>query len=128
MFISTLSYGSCPNYVTFQETRPFSSSNSAVFVLNMSSVTGGLCIRVVVTHQSQPNRPLKILEQQLTLNSCAIDSINSVASSGVTVEFSLAETSGEVPHGTIATFKALTCGDRLVGAARTCNMLQWSVE
>ena len=126
-FISILSYGSCPNYVTFQETQIFSSSSTAVFVLNMSGVTGDLCIRVIVAHQSQPDHPLKILEQQLALNSCSIDSINSVASSGVTVEFSLAERSGEVPHGTIATFKALTCGDRLVGAElATCYNGVWN--
>ena len=96
-------------------------------MLNISGVIGGLCIWVVVTHQSQPNCPLKILEQQLTLNSCSIDSINSVASSGVTVEFSLAERSGEVPHGTTATFKALTCGDRLVGAEHvTCYDGVWN--
>ena len=113
-FISTLSYGSSPDYV-IQHSQAFSSSGTAVFVL--SNVTGDLWIRVVVAHQSQTNRPLNTLEQQLTFNSCLIAPITSVASSGVSVEFSLAESSGLVPHGTIATFKPLSvCTDQLVGA------------
>ena len=128
-FTSTLSYGSCPN-VTFQETQPFSSSGTAVFMVNLSAVTGDLlCIRVVVSHQSQPSRPLNTLERQLTLSSCSVAPINSVASSSVAVELSLAESSGEVPHGTIATFKSLSvCNyDRLVGAEHaTCFNGVWS--
>ena len=101
---------------------------TAVFVLNLSSVTGNLCIRVVVAHQSLPNRPLNTLEQQLTFRSCPIAPINSVASCSVSVEFSLAESSGQVPHGTIATFKPLSvCTDQLVGAERaTCFNGVWS--
>ena len=128
-FTSTLSYGSCPNYATFQETQPFSSSGTAVFMVNLSAVTGDLlCIRVVVSHQSQPNRPLNTLERQLTLSSCPVAPINSVASSSVTVEFSLAQSSGEVPHGTVATFKPLSvCTDRLVGTEHaTCFNGEWS--
>ena len=127
-FVSTLSYGSCPDYVTLQDSQPFSSSGTAVFVLNLSSVTGELCIRVVVAHQSQPDRPLNTLEQQLTFRSCPVAPINSVASSSVSVEFSLAESSGQVPHGTIATFKPLSvCTDRLVGAEHAiCFNGVWS--
>ena len=69
-FMSTLSYGSCPDRTTFQESKPFSNSNTALFELDVNSVTGVLCIRVEVTHQSQPNRPLNTLEQQLTFDSC----------------------------------------------------------
>ena len=87
-FTSTLSYGSCPNSVTFQETQTFSSSSTAVFMVNLSAVTGDLlCIRVVVSHQSQPNRPLNTLERQFTLSSCPVAPINSVTSSSVAVEF-----------------------------------------
>ena len=128
-FISTLSYGSCPDDLTIQESQAFSSGGTAVFVLNLSSVTGDVCIRVVVAHQSQPNRPLNTIERQLNLSSCSTDSINSVASSSVSVEFSLAhESSGQVPHGTIATFKPLSvCTDRLVGAEHaTCFNGVWS--
>ena len=128
-FTSTLSYGSCPNIVTFQETQTFSSSSTAVFMVNLTAVTGDqLCIRVEVSHQSQPNRPLNTFEQQLTLSSCPVAPINSVASSSVAVEFSLAESSGEVPHGTIATFKPLSvCTDRLVGTEdATCVNGEWS--
>jgi hypothetical protein len=128
-FISTLLYGSCPNSVTFQESQAFSSSSTAVFVLNLSSVTGdSVCIRVEVTHQSQPNRPLNTLEQQLTFSSCSVALVNSVASCSVTVEFSLAESSGQVPHGTIATFKPLSaCTDRLVGAENSkCSNGDWT--
>jgi hypothetical protein len=129
MFISTLSYGSCRNSVTFQESQTISSSGTAVFVLNLSSVTGdSVCIRIEVAHQSQPNRPLSTLERQLTFSSCSVAPINSVASCSVTVEFSLAESSGQVPHGTIATFKPLSaCTDRLVGAEHaTCFNGVWS--
>ena len=125
-FISTLSYGSSRDYV-IQHSQAFNSSGTAVFVL--SNVTGYLWIRVVVAHQSQPNRPLNTLERQLNLSSCSTDSINSVASSSVSVEFSLAhESSGQVPHGTIATFKPLSvCTDRLVGAEHaTCFNGVWS--
>ena len=113
-FISTLSYGSSPDYV-IQHSQAFCSSGTAVFVL--SNVTGYLpWIRVVVAHQSQPNRPLNTLEQQLAFNSCLIAPITSVASSSVSVEFSLVESSGRVPHGTIATFKPRSvCTDQLVG-------------
>ena len=99
-----------------------------MLVLNLSSVTGELCIRVVVAHQSQPNRPLNTLERQLAFRSCPVASINSVASCSVSVEFSLAESSGQVPHGTIATFKPLSLGtDRLVGAEyATCFNGVWS--
>jgi hypothetical protein len=127
--VSTLSYGSCPNSVTFQESQTFSSSGTAVFVLNLSSVTGdSVCIRIGVAHQSQPNRPLNTLDRQLTFSSCPITPVNSVASSSVTVEFSLAEGSGQVPHGTIATFKPLSvCTDRLMGAEHaTCFNGVWS--
>ena len=99
-------------------------------MVNLSAVTGDLlCIRVIVTHQSQPNRPLNTLERQLTLSSCPVASINSVASSSVAVEFSLAENSGEVSHGTIATFKPPSvCNyDRLVGTEHaTCFNGEWS--
>ena len=116
------------DYVTFQEIQAFSSSGTAVFVLDLSSVTGELCIRVAVAHQSQLNRPLNTLERQLTFRSCPVAPINSVASSSVSVEFSLVETSGQVPHGTIATFKPLSvCTDRLVGAEHaTCFNGVWS--
>ena len=118
-FMSTLSYGSCPDHTTFQESKPFSNSNTALFELDVNSVTGVLCIQVEVTHQSQPNRLLNTLEQQLSLKSCSMASNTSVASCSVTVEFSLA---GRVPHGTIATFKPLSnCTDRLVGTEHaTC--------
>ena len=128
-FISTLLYyGSCrcPDYV-IQHSQAFSSNGTAVFVL--SSVSGDVVyIRVVVAHQSQPNRPLNTLEQQLTFNSCAIAPITSVASSSVSVEFSLAESSGQVPHGTIATFMPLSvCTDRLVGAEHSrCSNGVWT--
>ena len=127
-FISTLLYGSCPDYVTFQESQAFSSSGTAVFVLDLSSVTGELCIRVAVAHQSRPNRPLNTLERQLTFRSCPVAPINSVASCSVSVEFSLAESSGQVPHGTTATFMPLSvCTDRLVGAEHaTCFNGVWS--
>jgi hypothetical protein len=128
-FVSTLLYGPCPSSVTFQESQTFSSSGTAIFVLNLSSVTGdSVCIRVEVAHQSQPNQPLNTLERQLTFSSCPITPVNSVASSSVTVEFSLAESSGQAPHGTIATFKPLSvCSDRLVGAEHaTCFNGVWS--
>ena len=46
----------------------------------------------------------------------------------MSVELSLAESSGQVPHGTIATFKPLSvCTDRLVGAEHaTCFNGVWS--
>ena len=128
-FTTTLSYGSCPNSVTFQKTQTFSSSGTAVFMVNLSAVTGNLlCIRVVVSHQSQPNRPLNTLERQLTLSLCPVAPINSVASSSVAVEFSFSESSGEVPHGTIATFQPLSvCTDQLVGTEHsTCVNGEWS--
>ena len=72
-FISALSYGSCPDYVAFQERQAFSSSSTAVFVLNLNSATGDqLCIQVEVSHQSQPNHILNTLERQLTFRSCPI--------------------------------------------------------
>ena len=125
-FISTLSYGSCPDYV-IQHSQAFNSSGTAVFVL--SNVTGYLWIQVVVAHQSQPNHPLNTLEWQLTFNSCPIAPITSVASSSVSVEFQpLAESSVQVPHGTIATFKPLSvCTDRLVGAEHSrCSNGAWT--
>ena len=126
-FMSTLSYGSCPNHVTFQESQTFSSSGTAVFELDLSSVTGDLCIRAIVAHQSQPNLPLNTFEQKLVFSPCLIAPINSVAGSSVTVEFSSAESSGLVPHGTTAIFKPLMCADRLVGAEHSkCFNGQWS--
>ena len=127
-FMSTLSYGSCPNYVTFHESQTFSSSGTAVFELDLSSVTGDLCIRARVAHQSQPNSPLNTFEQKLAFSPCLIAPINSVAGSSVTVELSSAESSGLVPHGTTATFKPVNmCGDRLVGVEHaTCFNGVWS--
>ena len=116
-YVVSLSYGSCRDEFVFEESQAFSSSGTAVFILNLSSVTGDVYIWVVVAHQSQPNHPLNTLERQLNLSSCSTDPINSVASCSVSVELSLAESSGQVPHGTIATFKPLSvCTDRLVGA------------
>ena len=104
-FVSTLLYGSCPDYVTFQESQALSSSGT---VLNSSSMIVVVCIQVVVAHQSQLNHPLNTLERQLTFRSYPVAPINSIASFRVSVEFSVAESSGQVPHGTIATFKPVS--------------------
>ena len=63
-FVSALSYCSCLDDFTFQESQPFNSGKTAVFVLGLSSVTGDVCIRVVVAHQSQPDRTLNTLERE----------------------------------------------------------------
>ena len=127
-FVSTLSYGPCPNYILFQKNETFSSSSTAEFVLNTTSVTGELlCIRVVVAHQSQLNRPLNTLDQQLTLNSCAVASINSIAGSRVSVQFSSPENSGMFPHGTVAMFGSSSSAYTLVGPSQsTCRNGQWT--
>lgn len=126
-FISTLSYGSCPNYITFQESQTFSSSGTAVFELDANSVTGNLCIRVVVAHQSQPNLPLNTLEQQLTFSPCPIADIISLAGSRISVQLSSNETSGMVPHGTIATFRSSSSAYTLVGPEQsTCRNRRWT--
>jgi hypothetical protein len=127
MFISTLSYGSCHNSVTFQESQAFSSSGSAVFVLNLSSVTGNLCIRVEVAHQSQSNRPLNTLERQLNFSSCPVAPINSLAGSRVSVQFSSSESSGTVDHGTEAMFVSSSSAYTLDGPSQsTCRNGMWT--
>ena len=127
-FTTTLSHGSCPNHLQYMTSKVFNSSSVASFELDFGNVIGNMCIQVETTHQSQPNTPLSTFEQKLTLNSCSVTLINSLASSSVTVEFSLAESSGVVPHGTVATFKPLSvCTDRLVGAKHaSCMNGLWS--
>ena len=127
-FSSNLSYGSCPNSLTLQERQTFSSSSTAVFVLNLSNVTGELCIRVVVSHQSQPNRPLNTIERQLSFRSCQSAEINSVAGSRVSIQFSSVETSdGMVPHGTVATFMSSSIAYILVGPSQSmCRNGVWT--
>ena len=127
-FMSTLSYGSCPDRTTFQESKPFSNSNTALFELDVNSVTGVLCIRVQVTHQSQPNRPLNTLERQLAFDPCQSAQINSVAGSRVSIQFSSDETSdGMVPHGTVATFGSSSSAYTLDGPSQsTCRSGVWT--
>ena len=133
-FFTTLTYGSCLDIIyhskQYVTSKAFNSSGVAPFELQLDieNVIGNLCLQFEITHQSQPNNPLSIFEQKLTLNSCPVSPINSVASqSSVTVDFSLAESSGEVPHGTIATFKPLSSADQLVGAEHAvCVNGTWS--
>ena len=130
-FMTTLSYGSCPNSLQYmcmtKSSKVFNSSGVASFKLDIENVIGNVCIQVEMTHRSRPNIPLRTFEQELILNSCSIALINSVASASVTVEFSSAESSGVVPHGTIATFKPLLCADQLVGVEHaTCFNGMWS--
>ena len=125
-FMTILSQGSCPNSLPSQA---FNSSGVASLKLHTENVIGNmtLCIQVDTAHQSRPNSPLGTFEQKLTFKSCFTATINSVASSSVTVEFSLAENSGVVPHGTTATFKPLLCADQLMGAKHaTCLNGMWS--
>lgn len=123
----TLSYGSCPNSLQYVISKAFNSSGVASFELDVQTVIGNVCLQIEATHQSQPNSPLSTFEQKLTLSSCPIAPINSVASSSVTVEFSLPESTGVVPHGTTATFKPLSCADQLVGTEHaTCFDGVWS--
>ena len=126
-FMTTLSYGSCPNSLQYVTSKAFNSSGVASFELDVQNVIGNVCLQIEATHQGQPYSPLSTFEQKLTLSSCFIAPINSVASSSVTVEFSLPESAGVVPHGTIATFKPLLCADQLVGAEHaTCFNGIWS--
>ena len=126
-FMITLSYGSCPNSLQYVTSKAFNNSGVASLELDVQNVIGNVCLQVEATHQSQPNSPLSTYEQKLTLNSCSVAPINSVASSSVTVKFSLPESSGVVPHSTIATFKPLLCADQLVGAEHaTCFNGMWS--
>ena len=126
-FTITLSYASCPNSLQYMTSKAFNSSGVASFELDIQNVIGNMCLQIEATHQGQPNSPLSTFEEKLTLSSCPIALINSVASSSVTVEFSLPESAGVVPHGTIATFKPLLCADQLVGAGHaTCFNGIWS--
>ena len=126
-FMTTLSHGSCPNSLQSMTSKVFNSSGVASFKLAIENVIGNVCIQVKTTHQSEPNTSLSTFEQELTLNACSVALINSVGSSSVTVEFSLAESTGDVPHGTTATFKPLSCADRLVGVENsTCFNGMWN--
>ena len=128
-FMTTLSYGSCLTNLQYAISQTFNSSGVALFKLQLDieNVIGSLCLQVQATHQNQSTSPLSTFEQRLPLNSCSVASINSVASSSVTVEFSLAESSGQVPHGTIASFTPLSCADQLVGAEHaTCLNGMWN--
>ena len=130
-FVSTLdlSYGSCLDKFVFQESQPFDSSETAVFALDLSSVTGNACIRVVVAHQSQPDRPLNTLERELKFNSCRTASISSLAGSRVSILFSAPVSSGRVmvPHGTVALFQSTSSAYTLTGPSQsTCRDGQWT--
>ena len=128
-FMTTLSYGSCLTNLQYAISQTFNSSGVALFKLQLDieNVIGSLCLQVQATHQSRPTSPLSTFEQRLPLNSCSIAPINSVASSSVTVELSLAESSGQVPHGTVASFNPLSCVDQLVGAEHaTCLNGMWN--
>ena len=126
-FESTFSYGSCPNSQALCETDSFDSNGAISFKLDISNVIETLCIKVIVTHQSQQADSLCMYSDHLSLNSCSVAEIHSVGDSNVTVKFSLSESSGEVPHGTVATFEIPSCALRLIGAKHaTCNNGRWS--
>ena len=125
-FVSTLLYGSCRDEFTFQESQTFNSSRTAVFVLDLSSVTGDVCIRVVIANKGQP---LNTLERRLTFNSCLTASISSLAGSRVSILFSPPESSGTVmvAHGTVATFESTSSAYTLTGPNQsTCRDGQWT--
>ena len=126
-FISTLSYGSCRTDATLQESQSFSSSGTAVFVL--SNVAGELCIRVIVAHQSQPDRPLNTLVRKLIFNSCQTVSITSLTGSRISTQFSPPENSitGTVAHGTVAMFGSTSRAYTLDGPSQSvCRNGVWS--
>ena len=125
-FESTLSYGSCPSSQALRETDSFDSNGVTSFKLDVSNVVESLCIQVIVTHQAQQSS-LCMYSVHLPLNSCSIAEIRSVGDSNITVKFSLTESSGEVPHGTVATFEVLSCALQLIGANHaTCNNGMWN--
>ena len=127
--MTTLFYGSCPNSLEYTTSQVFNSSGvaSIELQLDVENVIGNVCLQVQMIHRGQPNSSLSTFEQKLTLSSCSIAPINSVASSSVTVEFSLPESAEVVPHGTIAIFKPHLCTDQLVGAEHaTCFNGVWS--
>ena len=128
-FMTTLSYGSCLTNLQYAISQTFNSSGVALFELQLDieNVIGSLCLQVQATHQNRSTSPLSTFDQRLPLNSCSVAPINSVASSSVTVEFSLAESSGQVPHGTVASFNSLSCADQLIGAEHaTCLNGMWN--
>lgn len=128
-FMTTLSYGSCLSSLQYTLSQTFNSSDVALFKLQLDieNVIGSLCLQVEATNQNRPTSPLSTFEQRLPLNSCSVAPINSVASSSVTVEFSFAESSGQVPHGTVASFDPRSCADQLIGVEHaTCVNGIWS--
>ena len=101
-----------PVPIAYSMSLPKSSTAVVLFQLSCSWILKmclETCLQVEMTHQGQPNSSLSTFEHKLTLNLCSVAPINSFASSSVIVEFSFPESSGVVPHGTIATFKPLVC-------------------
>ena len=126
MFRSTLTYGSCSNGQNSPVTTNFSGSGIASFMLNVSNFFGDVCIRAETTYQNQ-QEPLCTDMKQLKFIFCSVAEIHSVADSSVTLNFSATAILGEVPHGTVATFKVLGCVDILVGTKHsTCHNGKWS--
>ena len=121
-FQSTLSYGSCPNSQALRQTQTFDSNGATLFKLDVINVVVSLCIQVMVTHQDQ-SVPLCTYSAQLSFNPCRVAEIHSVSDSGVTVDIS---SSGEVPHGTVATFGVSSIAFRLIGSSQSiCRNGQW---